>query len=378
MTNLSDLTNTLSRKLTSKIDKSETNNQSSFVKYVWKCIASLYVYIMINLLISRNNNESMLLRNLYYINTNNKDTKSNYRKNFKFNYFSKSNFDLDLQIPINYLVSGTRGDYTRFTIFAINLYSKALKGKNPNNHLTFLKHPIGHVSIIRHLKKTFNISSDGISVRELLLKIDNNPELVIPEVLYIIDTLRIEHDIEVDSLYSLKLRQGMNENIAALLTGKIEPKNFFKTINKNDVNYVNVKNIPGHNLSSNNLGENNKTFYNIDLNNDTSYVNVTNIPGHNLSSNNLGENNNNNIDLNNNINPMRATIIGENRNGNPIFRGGKKSSAKKPAKKPAKQSTKKPAKKPVKKPTSKKTNRKIYKGPRGGKYYISNNKKVYL
>lgn len=43
-------------------------------------------------------------------------------------------------------------------------------------------------------------------------------------------------------------------------------------------------------------------------------------------------------------------------------KGGKKSSTKKPAKKP----------------TSKKKNRKIYEGPRGGKYYISNNRKVYL
>ena len=63
----------------------------------------------------------------------------------------------------------------------------------------------------------------------------------------------------------------------------------------------------------------------------------------------------------------RRTIIGLNNNHNAIFRDGKKSSEKKPTKKTTGN----------KKTTDKKV-KKIYKGPRGGKYYITKGRKVYI
>ena len=56
----------------------------------------------------------------------------------------------------------------------------------------------------------------------------------------------------------------------------------------------------------------------------------------------------------------------------------KKKTTKKSTKKSTKKTTKKTTKKSTKKTTKKTTKRKIHKGPRGGKYYVSKEKKVYI
>jgi len=264
MSSLHDFHVRLKKNLNDRIEKNNKNNKKSFINHAWKCVTSLYVFIMINLVISKEDTESMLFTHYRTKNRINNIIKKNINPNFN----SNSKFDVNMKIPLYYIINEVSDMLSEFGRYSMDLLTIAKKGKNGVYGSLYNN----HTSIEEILVKTFDISSNkSISLKEILKKVDYNQKLLIPEAIDIIQTLRIKHNIEANSIrtniqgmnlvqimiknvfpnntkrseISRKLRNSnmLNSNITGLLNKKMTPLNFLNALKSENINITDSNKI---------------------------------------------------------------------------------------------------------------------------------------